>query len=65
MVDYAEGEGGGADRSVSPNYCFLLTQVQQLLPRNETIMSEGGNTMNIRWTILESYLPRSRLDPGS
>lgn len=54
-----------ADKSSPFNYYYPLTQIQKNLPRNATIMSEGADTMDIGRTILENYLPRSRLDAGS
>ena len=35
------------------------------MPRDAFIMSEGANTMDIGRTILDNYLPRSRLDAGT
>jgi len=54
-----------ADRSVPMNYYITLTAIQKAMPRDALIMSEGANTMDIGRTILNNYLPRSRLDAGS
>jgi 2-hydroxyacyl-CoA lyase 1 len=54
-----------ADRSFPMNYYTTLSAIQQQLPRDAMIMSEGANTMDIGRTILMNYLPKSRLDAGS
>jgi len=54
-----------SDRSVPMNYYTALTAIQNAMPRDAMIMSEGANTMDIGRTILLNYLPRSRLDAGS
>ena len=54
-----------ADRSTPMNYYFVLTTIQNALPHNTFIMSEGANTMDIGRTILDNYEPKMRLDAGT
>ena len=55
----------GSDKSSPLNYYATLQCIQSHLPRDAFIMSEGANTMDIGRTILDNYLPRSRLDAGT
>lgn len=41
---------------------FLL-QIDQLLPRDCLIVTEGSNTMDIARTMIRSFLPRHRSEP--
>jgi 2-hydroxyacyl-CoA lyase 1 len=54
-----------ADWSVPLNYFAVLNQVQQMIPKDSIIVSEGANTMDIGRTILLNRLPRHRLDAGT
>lgn len=52
-------------KSLPMNYYTVFYHVQEQLPRNCFIVSEGANTMDIGRTVLQNYLPRHRLDAGS
>ena len=54
-----------ADWTTPLNYFAVLTQVQQLIPADSIVVSEGANTMDIGRTILLNRLPRHRLDAGT
>ncbi|XP_023386273.1 2-hydroxyacyl-CoA lyase 1 isoform X2 [Pteropus vampyrus] len=47
------------------NYYTVFFCVQEQLPRDCIVVSEGANTMDIGRTVLENYLPRHRLDAGT
>ncbi|XP_051033806.1 2-hydroxyacyl-CoA lyase 1 isoform X1 [Phodopus roborovskii] len=47
------------------NYYTVFYHVQEQLPRDCFIVSEGANTMDIGRTVLQNYLPRHRLDAGT
>lgn len=53
------------DISVPLNYFAVLNLVQQMIPKDSIIVSEGANTMDIGRTILLNRLPRHRLDAGT
>ncbi|KAL5006951.1 hypothetical protein ScPMuIL_015757 [Solemya velum] len=53
------------DQSIPMNYYVALNEIQQLLPKDCILVSEGSNTMDISRTMLHSYLPRHRLDAGT
>ncbi|XP_046655286.1 2-hydroxyacyl-CoA lyase 1-like isoform X1 [Daphnia pulicaria] len=57
--------GMAKDVSVPLNYFAVLTSVQNLIPKDCIIVSEGANTMDIGRSILQNKLPRHRLDAGS
>ncbi|XP_036999842.2 2-hydroxyacyl-CoA lyase 1 isoform X2 [Artibeus jamaicensis] len=52
-------------KSLPMNYYTVLYRVQEQLPRDCVIVSEGANTMDIGRTVLQNYLPRHRLDAGT
>lgn len=52
-------------RSLPMNYYTVFSHVQEQLPRDCFIVSEGANTMDIGRTVLQNYLPRHRLDAGT
>ncbi|XP_072029876.1 2-hydroxyacyl-CoA lyase 1-like [Amphiura filiformis] len=54
-----------ADQSVPMNYYTVLNKVQNMIPRDSLIVSEGANTMDIGRTLLLNHSPRHRLDAGS
>lgn len=54
-----------SDHKSPLNYYACLTCINNHLPKDCTIMSEGANTMDIGRTILLNHLPRSRLDAGT
>ncbi|XP_063601287.1 2-hydroxyacyl-CoA lyase 1-like [Penaeus indicus] len=53
------------DVSVPLNYYAVFSHLQQLLPSDSIIVSEGANTMDIGRTFLLNRLPRHRLDAGT
>ena len=53
------------DESIPLNYYAVFKNLQDLLPRNATIVTEGANTMDIGRTYLANDLPRHRLDAAS
>lgn len=53
------------DTSVPLNYYTVFKHIQEVLPNDCIICSEGANTMDIGRTILLNNLPRHRLDAGT
>lgn len=54
------------DQSLPMNYYCAFSQISGLLEGHDTIVvSEGANTMDIGRSMLQSLLPRQRLDAGS
>ena len=53
------------DKTIPMSYYSSIYAVQQSLPKDCFIVSEGSNTMDIGRTILENYLPKHRLDAGT
>lgn len=53
------------DTSVPLNYYTVFYHLQQELPQNCLIVSEGANTMDIGRSFLLNNLPRHRLDAGT
>ncbi|XP_075403301.1 2-hydroxyacyl-CoA lyase 1 [Tenrec ecaudatus] len=51
--------------SLPMNYYTVFHHVQEQLPRDCFVVSEGANTMDIGRTILQNYFPRHRLDAGT
>lgn len=47
------------------NYYAVFHHMQEILPKNCIIVSEGANTMDIGRTMLLNYFPRHRLDAGT
>ncbi|XP_069331535.1 2-hydroxyacyl-CoA lyase 1 isoform X4 [Eulemur rufifrons] len=54
-----------SQKSLPMNYYTVFYHVQEQLPRDCFIVSEGSNTMDIGRTVLQNYLPRHRLDAGT
>ncbi|KAM9187866.1 LOW QUALITY PROTEIN: 2-hydroxyacyl-CoA lyase 1 [Dugong dugon] len=54
-----------ASKYLPMNYYTVFYHVQEQLPRNCFVVSEGVNTMDIGRTVLQNYLPRHRLDAGT
>ncbi|XP_015423591.1 PREDICTED: 2-hydroxyacyl-CoA lyase 1 isoform X1 [Myotis davidii] len=52
-------------KSLPMNYYTVFYHVQEQLPRDCMVVSEGANTMDIGRTVLQNYLPRHRLDAGT
>ncbi|XP_029410375.1 2-hydroxyacyl-CoA lyase 1 isoform X3 [Nannospalax galili] len=52
-------------KSLPMNYYTVFYHVQEQLPRDCFVISEGANTMDIGRTVLQNYLPRHRLDAGT
>ncbi len=50
---------------VPMNYYRPLKEIQDALPRDAIIVSEGASTMGISRQVLENYEPRSRVDAAS
>ncbi|XP_012063574.1 PREDICTED: 2-hydroxyacyl-CoA lyase 1 [Atta cephalotes] len=53
------------DTSVPLNYYTVFKYIQDVIPKDCIICSEGANTMDIGRTILLNNLPRHRLDAGT
>ncbi|EFN77971.1 2-hydroxyacyl-CoA lyase 1 [Harpegnathos saltator] len=53
------------DTNVPLNYYTVFTHIQDVIPKDCIICSEGANTMDIGRTILLNDLPRHRLDAGT
>lgn len=53
------------DKSVPLNYYTVFHHIQEILPSDAIIVSEGANTMDIGRSILSNILPRHRLDAGT
>ncbi|XP_011343689.2 2-hydroxyacyl-CoA lyase 1 isoform X3 [Ooceraea biroi] len=53
------------DTSVPLNYYTVFKHIQDVMPSDCIICSEGANTMDIGRTILLNNLPRHRLDAGT
>uniref|UniRef100_A0A1B6DJS5 2-hydroxyacyl-CoA lyase n=1 Tax=Clastoptera arizonana TaxID=38151 RepID=A0A1B6DJS5_9HEMI len=53
------------DVSVPLNYYTVLQNIQDNIPKDCIIVSEGANTMDIGRTLLLNNLPRHRLDAGT
>ncbi|XP_014486175.1 PREDICTED: 2-hydroxyacyl-CoA lyase 1 [Dinoponera quadriceps] len=54
-----------SDTSVPLNYYTVFKHIQDVIPKNCIICSEGANTMDIGRTVLLNDLPRHRLDAGT
>lgn len=54
-----------ASDDIPMNYYRPLQELQNLLPRDAIIVTEGASTMDISRQVLENYAPRHRLDAGS
>ncbi|XP_069874723.1 2-hydroxyacyl-CoA lyase 1 isoform X3 [Dipodomys merriami] len=52
-------------KSLPMNYYTVFYHIQEQLPRDCFIVSEGANTMDIGRTVLQNYFPRHRLDAGT
>ncbi|KAL2804306.1 2-hydroxyacyl-CoA lyase 1 isoform d [Daubentonia madagascariensis] len=61
----AASEELASTKSLPMNYYTVFYHVQEQLPRDCFIVSEGANTMDIGRTVLQNYLPRHRLDAGT
>ncbi|XP_020290209.1 2-hydroxyacyl-CoA lyase 1 [Pseudomyrmex gracilis] len=53
------------DTSVPLNYYAVFKHIQDIIPKDSIICSEGANTMDIGRTMLLNNLPRHRLDAGT
>ncbi|XP_045478553.1 2-hydroxyacyl-CoA lyase 1 [Harmonia axyridis] len=58
-------EAMSKDTTTPLNYYTVFHHVQEILPKNCIIVSEGANTMDIGRTMLLNDLPRHRLDAGT
>ncbi|XP_057401182.1 2-hydroxyacyl-CoA lyase 1 isoform X2 [Balaenoptera acutorostrata] len=52
-------------KSLPMNYYTVFYHIQEQLPRDCFVVSEGANTMDIGRTVLQNYFPRHRLDAGT
>ncbi len=50
---------------VPMNYYRPLKEIQDALPRDALIVTEGASTMDVSRQVLDNYEPRKRLDAGS
>lgn len=58
--------GEMASSTVVPlNYYSVFHHVQDIIPKDAIIVSEGANTMDIGRSMLHNILPRHRLDAGT
>lgn len=53
------------DTSVPLNYYTVFHHIQNIIPKDAIIVSEGANTMDIGRSMLQNNLPRHRLDAGT
>lgn len=53
------------DTSVPLNYYTVFKHIQEIIPNDCIICSEGANTMDIGRTILLNTQPRHRIDAGT
>lgn len=53
------------DKKVPLNYHAVFHHLQELIPKDAIIVSEGANTMDIGRTFLDNKWPRHRLDAGT
>lgn len=53
------------DVSTPLNYYAVFKHLQQAIPRDAIIVSEGANTMDIGRSMLDNILPKHRLDAGT
>lgn len=51
--------------AVPLNYYSVFHHVQEIIPKDAIIVSEGANTMDIGRSMLNNLLPRHRLDAGT
>lgn len=51
--------------SVPLNYFSVFHHVQDIIPKDAIIVSEGANTMDVGRSMLSNILPRHRLDAGT
>lgn len=51
--------------AVPLNYYAVFHHVQDIIPKDSIIVSEGANTMDIGRSMLHNILPRHRLDAGT
>lgn len=53
------------DVSTPLNYYAVFHHLQEIIPKDAIIVSEGANTMDIGRAMLLNELPRHRLDAGT
>ena len=53
------------DDSEPLTYYRVLNEINQMLDKDDIIVNEGANTMDIGRQVLVNYLPRHRLDAGT
>ena len=53
------------DDEVPLGYYRALRSMSEAMPRDMILVAEGASTMDISRTVINNYLPRTRLDAGS
>ena len=53
------------DTTTPLNYYAVFHHMQQIIPKDAIIVSEGANTMDIGRSMLDNILPKHRLDAGT
>ena len=53
------------DESVPIGYYRALRSINEAMPRDMIIVAEGARTMDISRSVINNYLPRTRLDAGT
>ncbi|XP_073756511.1 2-hydroxyacyl-CoA lyase 1 isoform X3 [Callorhinus ursinus] len=64
-INKAASKELASQKSLPMNYYTVFYHVQEQLPRDCFVVSEGANTMDIGRTVIQNYLPRHRLDAGT
>ncbi|XP_032264630.1 2-hydroxyacyl-CoA lyase 1 isoform X1 [Phoca vitulina] len=64
-INEAASKELASQKSLPMNYYTVFYHVQEQLPRDCFVVSEGANTMDIGRTVIQNYLPRHRLDAGT
>uniref|UniRef100_A0A250YJP7 2-hydroxyacyl-CoA lyase n=1 Tax=Castor canadensis TaxID=51338 RepID=A0A250YJP7_CASCN len=64
-INEAASQELASQKSLPMNYYTVFYHIQEQLPKDCFIVSEGANTMDIGRTVLQNYLPRHRLDAGT
>ncbi|MSQ29734.1 MAG: oxalyl-CoA decarboxylase [Dehalococcoidia bacterium] len=54
-----------ADESVPIGYYRALRSIAEAMPKDMIIVAEGARTMDISRSVINNYLPRTRLDAGT
>ncbi|KAM6223853.1 2-hydroxyacyl-CoA lyase 1 [Rhynchocyon petersi] len=65
QINEAASKELASQTSLPMNYYTVFYHVQEQLPRDCYVVSEGANSMDIGRTVLQNFLPRHRLDAGT